>query len=208
MIDSSEDTFSITCSILLPLKSGKMSQHPIYPDLSFKVVLLTGIGQQGDPSMWGNGAATARAFIRNGAKVFGCDINIASAKATCSRLKSESPKSEIEVVQADVTKSSDVKRLVEACLKRFGRIDVLVNNVGRSEKGDPATMSEEMWDAQIAVNLKSVYLCCHEVLPVMERQCGKGCVVNVASIGRFRTRTCFVEHSDFSCLLLLRTLSS
>lgn len=159
-----------------------MAQHATYPDLSSKIVLLTGIGQTGDPSMWGNGAATARTFLRNGAKVFGCDINLASAQATRTRLLSEFPSAEIEVVQADVTKKDEVEQLVQQCVRKWGRVDVLVNNVGRSEKGDPASMTEEIWDAQVNVNLKSVYLACHFVLPVMEKQ-GSGAVVNISSIG-------------------------
>jgi NAD(P)-dependent dehydrogenase (short-subunit alcohol dehydrogenase family) len=159
-----------------------MAQHATYPDHSYKVVLLTGIGQNGDPSMWGNGAATARVFLRNGARVFGCDINLPSAQATRDRLLSEFPDAEIEVLQTDVTKKDEVEALIKKCAEKWGRIDVLVNNVGRSEKGDPASMSEEIWDSQVAVNLKSVYLTCHFVLSIMEKQ-GSGVVINVSSIG-------------------------
>ena len=74
---------------------------------------------------------------------------------------------------------------MQACLDRFGRIDILVNNVGRSEPGDPVTMAEEVWDEQMNVNLKSAFLCCKEVLPVMERQ-GGGSIVNVSSIAGLR----------------------
>ena len=85
-----------------------------------------------------------------------------------------------------MTKDADVKGLVDACIARYGRIDILVNNVGKSEPGDPADMSESVWDAQVDVNLKSVYLCCHHVLPVMERQETGGAVVNVSSIAGMR----------------------
>jgi NAD(P)-dependent dehydrogenase (short-subunit alcohol dehydrogenase family) len=68
---------------------------------------------------------------------------------------------------------------------RFGRIDVLVNNVGGSAAGGPVEMSEAVWDAQIDLNLKSVFLTCKHVLPVMERQAG-GAVVNVASASGMR----------------------
>ncbi|KAF2184857.1 short chain dehydrogenase [Zopfia rhizophila CBS 207.26] len=162
-----------------------MSTHPIYPDLKNKIVLLTGIGQTGDPSMWGNGAATARTFVRNGAKVFGCDLNLEAAMATKKRIEAEYKDATIDVVQADVTKASEVKRLVQACIKQHGRINILINNVGRSEKGDPASMSEEVWDAQVDINLKSIYLTCHEVLPIMEKQ-GSGAVINIASIAGLR----------------------
>lgn len=86
----------------------------------------------------------------------------------------------------DVTKKQACQALVDACIKEHGRIDILVNNVGKSEPGGPAEMSEEVWDAQTDVNLKSVYLMCHLVLPIMEKQATGGCVLNVASIAGLR----------------------
>ncbi|PGH11126.1 hypothetical protein AJ79_05072 [Helicocarpus griseus UAMH5409] len=158
---------------------------PTYPDLKDKVVLLTGIGQSGDPDMWGNGAAAARVLAANGAKVFGCDLNLSAAEHTQQRIQAEG--GDCTVTSADVTKDADVRALVEACLARYGgRIDVLVNNVGRSEPGGPAEMSEQAWDRQVDVNLKSVYLCCHHVLPIMEGQEGGGAIVNVSSIAGLR----------------------
>ncbi|PGH32657.1 hypothetical protein GX50_04572 [[Emmonsia] crescens] len=156
-----------------------------YPDLKGKVVLLTGIGQSGDPDMWGNGAAAARVLATNGAKVFGCDLDLSAAQHTQRRIEAEG--GECAVTSADVTTDVDVKMLVEACMARYGgRIDILVNNVGRSEPGGPAEMSEQTWDRQMDVNLKSVYLCCHHVLPIMEGQEGGGAIVNVSSIAGMR----------------------
>lgn len=71
-------------------------------------------------------------------------------------------------------------------MSKHGRVDILVNNVGRSEPGGPAELSEQAWDAQMDVNLKSVYLMCHLVLPVMEKQSTGGCVLNVSSIAGMR----------------------
>ena len=62
-------------------------------------------------------------------------------------------------------------------MARFGRIDVLVNNVGKSEPAIPGEMDEALWDSQLAVNLKSAFLCCQAVLPIMQKQ-GKGAVVS------------------------------
>src|ERR1700712_4430250 len=87
-----------------------------YTSLKDKIVLLTGIGQQGDPNMWGNGAATARIFVANGAKVFGCDLSLPSALATQSRLINEFGEGCCSVLAADVTKAEDVKNLVESCV--------------------------------------------------------------------------------------------
>lgn len=133
--------------------------------------------------MWGNGAATARILARNGARIFGCDLSLAAAQHTESRIRAEG--GEITVINTNVTQDAPVKAAVAACLEKYGRIDILVNNVGRSEPGGPAEMAEAVWDAQVDVNLKSVYLCCHHVLPLLEAQ-GSGVVVNVASIAGLR----------------------
>ena len=118
----------------------------IYTDLRDKIVLLTGVGQfpHPDPNIWGNGAATAHVLARNGAKIFGCDLYLDAAKHTKKRIEDEIPGCVVEVVEADVTKAQSVRGLVAKCMERFGRIDILVNNVGRSEPGGPAEMSEEV----------------------------------------------------------------
>jgi NAD(P)-dependent dehydrogenase (short-subunit alcohol dehydrogenase family) len=85
----------------------------------------------------------------------------------------------------DVTQEQQVHAAIDAALARFGRIDVLVNNVGGSAAGGPVEMSEEVWDAQVDANLKSVVLVCKHVLPVMERQ-GAGAIVNIASSSGLR----------------------
>ena len=74
---------------------------------------------------------------------------------------------------------------MQACLDRYGRIDILVNNVGGSAHGGPVEMSEEVWDAQVDFNLKSVFLTCKHVLPVMEKQ-KSGAIVNLASTSGIR----------------------
>src|SRR5258705_8276767 len=75
--------------------------------------------------------------------------------------------------------------MVDACVKAYGRIDVLVNNVGGSAAGGPVELSEETWDAQVDVNLKSVFLTCKNVLPTMIDK-RSGCIVNVASTSGLR----------------------
>jgi NAD(P)-dependent dehydrogenase (short-subunit alcohol dehydrogenase family) len=69
-------------------------------------------------------------------------------------------------------------------MERFGRIDIVVNNVGGSAPGDPVAMPEEVWDAQLDHNLKTAFLCCKHVLPVMEKQ-GSGAIVNISSVAGF-----------------------
>ncbi len=87
--------------------------------------------------------------------------------------------------ECDVTDAASVERMVAACMQRFGRIDVLVNNVGGSAAGGPVEMTEAVWDAQMDYNLKSVFLTCKHVLPVMEAQ-GGGAIVNTASASGIR----------------------
>lgn len=158
-----------------------------YPDLKGKIALIMGIGQVGIPnsSTWGNGSATARVLSYNGVKIVGCDLNIKAAEYTKQRLLNHDPSAVCDVMTADVTKSSDVEAVVDAAMKLHGRIDILVNNVGMTAPGDPVTMSEEVWQSQIDLNLKSVYLGCHAVLPIMEKQ-GSGVVINNGSITALR----------------------
>ena len=150
-------------------------------DFTGKVVLVTGVGciDKG----WGNGRAIATLFARQGAIVFGCDLNIETAKETQNMMAEEGLK--LEIIECDVTNPESVTNMVKECITKFKRIDVLVNNVGRSWPGGPADLTEEQWDSQMDVNLKSVYVCCHEVLPIMEKQ-GKGAVVNISSVAGLR----------------------
>ena len=91
----------------------------------------------------------------------------------------------IEPFACDVTDSAAVAAMMQACQDRFGRIDILVNNVGGSAPGGPVEMSEDVFDAQVDHNLKSVFLGCKHVLPYLERQQG-GAIVNVASTSGLR----------------------
>ena len=142
---------------------------------------MTGCGTKGEG--WGNGKAISVLLARQGAKVFGCDLDIEAAQQTKRVIEQEG--GEAEVITSNVTQSSDVKGLVKACMDRFGRIDILINNVGRSEPGDPVAMPEETWDDQMDVNVKSAYLMMKEVLPIMEKQ-GKGAVVSISSVAGLR----------------------
>jgi NAD(P)-dependent dehydrogenase (short-subunit alcohol dehydrogenase family) len=150
-------------------------------NLNGKVALVTGCGTVGEG--WGNGKAIAVLLARQGAAVYGCDLNAEAAQATQQLIETEGGVAQVEV--CDVTQAAAVKTLVEACMAKFGRIDILVNNVGRSEPGDPVTMAEEVWDEQMDVNLKSAFLLCKHVLPIMERQ-GGGSIVNISSIAGLR----------------------
>lgn len=151
-------------------------------DLTGKVVLITGLGQSPGQG-WGIGAATAILMARQGAKIFGGNRTIASTLSTRNAIGKAG--GICDVVECNVTDSQSVKALIDACMAKHGRIDILVNNVGRSEPGDPATMSTGTWAAQIDINLNSVFLLCHHTLPIMEQQ-GCGAIVSISSIAGLR----------------------
>jgi NAD(P)-dependent dehydrogenase (short-subunit alcohol dehydrogenase family) len=147
--------------------------------LAGKVALVIGAGAVGPG--WGNGRATAALFVREGAKVFGVDRSADALAETAQRIAEGTFASYV----ADVTKPDEVGALVEACLDHFGRIDVLVNNVGGSAPGDPVSMSAEVWARQLDHNLTYVFHSCKHVIPIMVRQ-GGGAIVNLASIAALR----------------------
>lgn len=150
-------------------------------DMKGKVAIVTGAGSVGPG--WGNGKATATLLARQGAAVFLVDIDEAAAAETQDIITSEG--NNCATHQCDMMVASSVEKMVQACQERFGRIDVLVNNVGGSAPGDPVTMPEEVRDRQIDFNLKTVFLGCKYALPVMAAQ-GKGVIVNVSSVAGLR----------------------
>jgi len=151
--------------------------------LKGKVALIIGLGQTSLEG-WGIGAATAVLLARQGAVIFGGNRTVESAQITKDRIEKEGGC--CDVLAADATASASVEKLVQACMAKHGHIDILVNNVGGSQPGCPASMSEEVWDAQMDLNLKSVYLACRFMLPVMEAQSTGGCIVNISSVAALR----------------------
>lgn len=155
-------------------------------DLTGKIAFVTGAGSVGDDpdaTVWGNGKATAVLLARQGATVYGVDLRQEAADVTKSLITKEGGTCETRGV--DMTDASEVEEAVEDCVSRFGGIDILVNNVGGSAPGSAVTMSEDVWDAQIDHNLKTTFLGCKFVIPVMEKR-GKGAIVNIASIAGLR----------------------
>jgi NAD(P)-dependent dehydrogenase (short-subunit alcohol dehydrogenase family) len=86
------------------------------------------------------------------------------------------------VVEADVTQRESVRQLISTATEKFGRIDVLVNNAGILQQKPFNTITDEDWDTMLATNLKSVFLCSQEIMPVMLRQ-GGGSIINISSSG-------------------------
>jgi NAD(P)-dependent dehydrogenase (short-subunit alcohol dehydrogenase family) len=149
--------------------------------LKGKTAIVVGAGSIGPG--WGNGKATAVTFAREGAQVFCADRNAAAATETVEIIASEGGKA--MAFAADASRAADIEAMVAACLKAYGRIDVLDNNVGIAETGSVVEVSEADWDRVFAVNLKSAYLAMKHVIPVMTKQ-GGGSIINISSIASIR----------------------
>jgi len=147
--------------------------------LAGKVAIVMGAGQTPGDTI-GNGRATAILFAREGARVVAVDRRLDSAEETVAMIRDD--KGDGVALAADATHEAEVAKLVADCVARFGRIDVLHNNVGiGGGDADPLHVTEEAWDKILAVNLKSVVFPCKHVLPVMREQ-KAGAITNVSSI--------------------------
>ena len=153
--------------------------------LQDKVAIITGAGCVGPG--WGNGRAACVRFAEEGAKIFAVDMKPETMEETLARTRDAiaSTGGAVEPYLCDVTDRARVEAMVAACIDRFGKVDILVNNVGGSAKGGAVELSEEDWDRQMEFNLKSVYLTCRSVLPHMAGQ-GAGAIVNTSSTSGLR----------------------
>lgn len=149
--------------------------------LKDKVAIVTGAGSSGPG--WGNGKAIAVLFAREGARVFAVDVRPEGADETSKIIAGES--GECASFVADVSKTADVNALIDKCKNVYGRVDILLNNVGILTPGGPVETSEAEWSRHLDVNVKSVFLTCKYALPLMMQQ-GTGAIVNVSSIASIR----------------------
>ena len=159
-----------------------MPERP--PRLEGKVAIVTGAGSSG-PGV-GNGKAAAVLFAREGAKVMLADAVLARAEETLAMIRDEG--GEAEVFEANVTNADDCRRMVEATVERYGRLDILDNNVGISRRGSVLEISEEDWDFVMAVNVKSIVLCSKFAIPRMIES-GGGSIINISSIAGMRAHS-------------------
>jgi NAD(P)-dependent dehydrogenase (short-subunit alcohol dehydrogenase family) len=149
--------------------------------LANKVVILMGAGQTPGTTI-GNGRATAILFAREGAKVLCVDRDLASAQETVDMIAGEG--GEAVAFAADVTVEESVQAAVGECTRRFGRLDILHNNVGVSLAGGDAPLTEitsEAFDRVTDINLRGMVFACKHALPVMRQQ-GSGAIVNISSM--------------------------
>jgi NAD(P)-dependent dehydrogenase (short-subunit alcohol dehydrogenase family) len=154
--------------------------------LKDKVAIVVGAGQSPGEGM-GNGRATALTFAREGAKVVCVDRDLRSAEETVQMIAEK--QGTAVAFQADVTKAADIKAMVADTHARWGRIDILHNNVGVSLAGGDAELldiTEEAFDRCVAINLKSCILACREVIPIMRQQ-KSGAIINISSMAVITT---------------------
>ena len=147
--------------------------------LADKVAIVTGAGATGSGDFVGIGQAISILFARNGAKVLLVDRNQANAETTLATIKEEG--GEASVFVGDVTSNEDCQGMAQAALSRYGKLNVLINNVGISGPGSVTDVDEEFWDTVINVNLKSVMLTSKHAIPQMI-EAGGGSIVNLSSI--------------------------
>ena len=143
--------------------------------------MVFGAGSVGEG--WGNGKASSVAYAREGATVVAIDRERSAADETAVIIGELGGR--CATFAADVTDSASVKAVVDEVLAREGRIDVLHNNVGTTIMGGPIELTEADWQTVLDVNLKSAFLTCKHVLPVMVRQ-QKGVIVNISSMAAIR----------------------
>ena len=138
-----------------------------------RVALVTGAAS-------GIGRATAIALANAGADLALLDIDDAALADTATKVESIGRRA--LPIRCDVSRASQAQAAIAHAVETLGRLDILVNNAGIVYVGTVAEMTEEDWDRVIAVNLKSVFLCCRAVIPIMRRE-RIGRIVNVSSIG-------------------------
>ena len=154
------------------------------PRLEGKVAIVTGAGSSGPGT--GNGKATSVLFAREGARVLLVDTVAQRAEETLAMIKEEG--GEASVFQANVTDAGDCLGMVDAAIARYGRLDILDNNVGISRRGTVLEVSEEDWDYVMAVNVKSIVLASRCAIPRMI-ETGGGSIINVSSIAGLRAHS-------------------
>ena len=165
---------------MLELKH-KIRKKKIMLNLDGKTAIVTGCGSEGEG--WGNGRAIATLLARQGAKVIGTDLNYKAAKNTQDFILKENKKCEIHEV--NMSNKKDVESFFKNVTKQHEKINILVNNVGRSEPGDPEVMDYDVWREQFSTNLDTAFFAIKQIIPIMKK-IGGGSIVNISSVAGMR----------------------
>ncbi len=140
--------------------------------LEGKVAIITGAGS-------GIGEATAVMFGKEGAKVVVADIDQKKGMDTVNLIKSNN--GEAIFIPVDVSTAESVKKMVKFTIETYGKLDIIVNNVGIYIQANAVETSEKDWDRIMSINLKGVFLCCKYSIPEMVKNKKGGVIVNVSS---------------------------
>ena len=151
--------------------------------LSGKVAIVTGAGARDDGI--GNGRAAAILLADAGARVLAVDLDAALAERTARMIEERG--GEAHTFAADVTDESGCAAMIDAAMTRWGRLDVLDNNVGIGSRGNVLEETPERWQRVMRVNVDSMFLASRCAIPAM-RESGGGAIVNVSSISALRPR--------------------
>ena len=165
---------------MLELKH-KIRKKKIMLNLNGKTAIVTGCGSEGEG--WGNGRAIATLLARQGAKVIGTDLNYKAAKNTQDFILKENNKCEIHEV--NMSNKKDVDSFFKNVTKQHEKINILVNNVGRSEPGDPEVLDYDVWREQFSTNLDTAFFAIKQIIPTMKKN-GGGSIVNISSVAGMR----------------------
>jgi len=162
--------------------------------LKDRVAIVVGAGQSPGEGI-GNGRATALTFAREGAHVLCVDHNLESAQETVDMIgakgdaKGGSNRGTAVAFKADVTRNAELQAMVADAHRRWGRVDILHNNVGVSLAGGDAELldfTEEALERCVAINLKSCIFAAKHVIPIMRRQ-NSGAIINISSMAAITT---------------------
>jgi len=131
----------------------------------------------------GIGRTTAEEFAKRGVNIIIVDINGGNAEIVAEEIKSRYGVETLGI-KADISKSDDVKRLFDEAVKKFSKIEILVNNAGITRDNLLIRMKDEEWDAVLNINLKGAFLCSREAVKIMSK-IKYGRIINLASVVAF-----------------------
>lgn len=163
---------------------SQVAQYNDGPGLAGKVAIVTGAGAEGDGI--GNGRAAAILLARAGARVMVVDRSRELAEHTVEMITAEGGSAAAHA--ADVTDEEACQAMVAATVARFGRLDLLDNNVGIGGRGSILETDLATWRRMMQTNVDSMYLVSRHAIPAMVRTAGGGAIVNVSSISALRPR--------------------
>jgi NAD(P)-dependent dehydrogenase (short-subunit alcohol dehydrogenase family) len=149
--------------------------------LAGKIAVVVGAGQSPGEGI-GNGRAMVLRFAQEGARILAVDRDLASAEETAALAANDG--GECVAFQADVTREATLLAAMQEAVRRWGRLDILHNNVGVSVGGGDKPLdelTEEAYDRVSAINLRGTIMACKHAIPIMRRQ-GSGAIVNISSV--------------------------